>query len=180
MPRIERPLDVRRISPAGRHFFFGYYDRVALSADGRWHLALNPAFMDRPNTGEDVAPLGVIDLQDGAWQVLDGSPAWNWQMGPCAQWVGPDPAKTFIHNAREGERAFARLRHVEKGVLREFDRPVYDVSSDGRFGIAVNFARVHVCRPGYGYPDIADPFAGQNAPGTTASGTLTWPPARAG
>ncbi len=164
MPRIEHPLEVRRVSPAGRHFLFGYYDRVAVSAGGRWHLALNPSFMDRPNTGGDAASLGVIDLRDGAWKVLDESPAWNWQMGSCAQWIGPDPAKTFIHNAREGGRAFARLRHVEEGVLREFNRPVYDASFDRRFGLSVNFARMHVCRPGYGYPDIEDPFAGQNAP----------------
>jgi hypothetical protein len=165
MPRVEKPVEVRRLSPAGQQFFFGYYDRPAASADGRWHLALNPAFRDRPNTGSDAAPLGVLDLERGGeWRVLESSPAWNWQMGCCSQWVGPDAAGTFICNVREGRRTFARLRHVEKGVLADFDRPVYDVSADGSFGIAVNFARVHACRAGYGYPDIEDPWAGQPSP----------------
>jgi WD40-like Beta Propeller Repeat len=165
VPQIDHPLEAKRLSPEGQQFFFGYYDRYALSADGRYHLALNPGFRDRPNTGADVAPLGVLDLQNGCgWQPLEESPAWNWQMGSCAQWIGPDAARTFVHNVREGSRVFGRVRNVEAGVLREFDVPIYDASADGSFGVGVNFARIHACRVGYGYPEIDDPWAGETAP----------------
>jgi hypothetical protein len=38
----EQLLDIRRATPAGRHFFFGYYDKFATNADDRLLLALNP------------------------------------------------------------------------------------------------------------------------------------------
>ncbi|MHC4914437.1 MAG: hypothetical protein ACYTGB_03015 [Planctomycetota bacterium] len=165
MTHVQYEVRVERLSPAEEHFFFGYYDRLAVSAEGRWHLALNPSFRDRPNTGADAAPLGVLDLAAGnEWTELEESPAWNWQMGCCSQWVGPDPTRTFVYNVREGTRAFGRLYDIEMGALRDFELPIYDAAADGSFGISLNFARLHVCRPGYGYPDIDDPWAGQPAP----------------
>ena len=154
MLRVESPVEVRRLSPAGEHFFFGYYDRRATGADGRRHLALRVPFIDRPNTGADAAELGVLDLERGGeWDALEFSPAWNWQMGSCAEFLDLAPAGTFVHNAREGRRLFARLRHVRGGVLREYARPIYDSCLDGSYGISLNYARLHGCRPGYGYPD---------------------------
>ena len=165
MPVKEHPAKPLRITPEGKHFFFGYYDRKGLSADNRYHLGLNPAFRDRPNTGADTAPLGVIDLEkNNTWTVLEEFPAWNWQMGACAQWTGPDPSRSFVCNVRDGSRVFGRVRHVRDGIVRDLDKPLYDVSDDGTTGISVNFGRVHVCRQGYGYPDIDDPWAEKKHP----------------
>jgi len=165
MPRADYPLEPQRLSPEGRNFFFGYYDRYALSADGRYHLALNPGFRERPNTGRDGAPLGVLDLErDCEWKVLESSPAWNWQMGCCSQWLGPDPAKLLVCNVRDGARAYGRLLHVEDGPVRDLELPVYDAARDGSYAVGANFHRIHICRAGYGYPDLEDPCSGRPAP----------------
>lgn len=165
MPSVEHPVEPRRITPAGKHFFFGYYERQAISADGRWHLALNPGFMDRPNSAADPAPLGVIDLQEECrWTPLEPEAAWNWQMGAAAQWLAPDAAGAFVCNVRRGDRAFARVRHVRGDVLRDHDRPLFAASRDGRYGISLSFARLHAERPGYGYPGLADPLLDEPAP----------------
>ena len=155
---IKHPIEPRRITPADRHFYFGYYDRQPMSADGRYHLALHPAFMDRPNTGADRAEIGLIDLANGnLWTPLDDATAWNWQMGSCQQWLGSAPSREIIYNVRAGRRAFARTRDINSGKTRDLPRPIYDLSRDGAWGISVNFGRIHRNRPGYGYPDLDDP-----------------------
>ena len=163
--RVKRPVEPRRITPANRNFYFGYYDRQPMSSDGRYHLAIHPSFMDRPNTGADRARIGLIDLEHGNdWTPLDDATAWNWQMGACQQWLGPAANRLTVYNVRSGGRAFARVRDIVAGTTRDLPRPVYDLSRDGKWAISVNFARIHRNRPGYGYPDLDDPGAADAAP----------------
>ena len=159
------PRPANRITPAGEHFFFGYYDRRAVSRGGRYHLALRPGFMDRPNNAGDKAEIGLIDRHDGRhWTPLDDAPAWNWQMGACQQWLGTEPDCEFLYNAREGTRAFARIRNIRTNTVRDLPMPVYIASPDGHWGIGLNFARVHAQRPGYGYVGLDDPYGHLDAP----------------
>lgn len=165
MPNVKYPIEARRITPPERHFFFGYYDRQPISGDGRCHLAVHVSFMDRPNTGADRASIGLLDLDNGnAWNPLDDAIAWNWQMACCQQWLGSAPSREIVYNVRAGARAFARIRDTASSRTRDLPMPVYDVSSDGHWGISINFARLHRNRPGYGYPDLADPGAEVPAP----------------
>jgi len=163
MPRVEHNVEARRITPSGGSFFFGYYDRDPIDSGGRYHLALHPPFIDRPNTGDDAAPLGLVDIESGAWRTVDGSPAWNWQLGPSARWLGSDPAAKIVYNAREGGRAFARILDVDSGERRDLPLPLFDVADDGSWGISTNFARVQICRPGYGHPGVSEPHPDEPA-----------------
>ncbi len=162
---FKKPVPIKRISSADKHFFFGYYDRIPISKNGRYHLAIHPQFADRSNTESDKAPLCIIDLQDkNKWIPLDENTAWNWQMGANAQWLGSSPDSVFIYNVREKDRIFARIRDISSNILYDLPLPVYDVSKDGRYAITVNFARIHTCRPGYGYTGIIDYFSSESAP----------------
>lgn len=164
MNHVKRITEIRRITPSGEHFYFGYYDRQPFSADGRYHLAVHPSFMDRPNTGGDKAEIGLIDLEnDNTWIPLDDETAWNWQMGANQQWLGTAPNRKVIYNARAGNRVFARTRDIVSGETRDLPMPVYDVSNDGAWGIALNFARIHNNRAGYGYPDLVNPVSDTGA-----------------
>lgn len=164
MPKVDYPIEVQRITPDGEHFFFGYYDRVPMSSDGRYHLAIHPPFADRSNTEQDKAILGLIDLHDdNRWIPLDDEIAWNWQMGSNEQWLGSSPADTIIYNVRSGDRAHARIRHITDGIVRDLPHPVFDISEDGRHGVVANFGRIHTCRVGYGYPGVTDPWEGIGA-----------------
>jgi hypothetical protein len=53
---------------------------------------------------------------------------------------------------------------VETCESREYDTPVYTLSSDGRFGLGANFSRTAATRPGYGYEGVPDPWADEAAP----------------
>ena len=158
---VKNYLTATRITSADSHFFFGYYDRLPISTDGRYHLAVHPGFMDRPNTGADKAEIGIVDLKDdNKWTPLDDQTAWNWQMAANDLWLGPAADRKIIYNVRQGDRVFARIRDIAAGDVRDLDRPVYTVSKDGRFAVSVNFARIHTCRAGYGHADVPDPWEG--------------------
>lgn len=160
----DHPVEVIRISAEGEHFFFGYYDRVPVSANERYHLAIQPPFADRSNTEHDSALIGLLDLHnDNTWIPLDDDIAWNWQMGSNQQWLGSSPEDTFIYNVRADDRAHARIRHIADGIVRDLPHPVFDISEDGHYGVTANFGRIQTCRVGYGYPGVRDPWSDVSA-----------------
>ncbi|MEE4236719.1 MAG: hypothetical protein V2I51_08360, partial [Anderseniella sp.] len=57
---------------------------------------------------------------------------------------------------------------VEKGEQSVLDRPIYALLPDGSTGFSLNFARLAVHRPGYGYAGGLDPHA--DAPHPAADG----------
>ena len=156
---------VRRLTQGPRHHFFGYYDKCPWDATGRYVLALEAGFSDRPPGPEDHATVGMIDLAEGErWIPLAETPAWNWQQGAMLQWLSADPERLVIYNAREGDRFVSVVRDVQSGATRTLPRPVYAVNRDGRSALTLNFSRLHHCRPGYGYAGLPDPGFDDPAP----------------
>lgn len=138
----------------GRHHFFGYYDKFAWNASGRFHLGLETDFLDRQPTREDVAVIGIIDTENAnRWTPVAETTAWSWQQGTMLQWLPSEPEHTIIYNVRENDRFFAVIHDLDTGEKRRLSREVYAVSKD--YAIASNFARLQETRPGYGYPSGA-------------------------
>jgi hypothetical protein len=165
MPTSVHPVPARRVTQPPLHHYFGYYDKTPWSADGSRLLAMQVPFMDRALTGRETAILGRIDVADSrAFHPFDQTLAWCWQQGCMLQWLGSDPARKVIYNRLDGDRFVSVIRDVETGATRVLPRPVYCVSRDGRQALSLNFARLAVTRPGYGYPALADPWSDRAHP----------------
>ena len=93
-------------TPADQHYFFGYYDKSALDKNGRFLLAHNPSFIDRPPEPDDEIPIGFFDINDpsGKFIKLTTTRAWNWQQGSMLQWMGPDHETKIIYNDRVNDK----------------------------------------------------------------------------
>jgi len=157
--------EVRRITAGPNHHSFGYYDKCPWDATGRYVLALEMGFMDRPPAADDVATVGMVDLRErNRWLPLAETCAWNWQQGTMLQWLPTAPDRLVIYNSREGDRFVCVITEVRTGETTTLPRPIYAVSRDGRSAVSVNFSRIHTCRPGYGYAGIPDPWERQLAP----------------
>jgi len=52
----------RAVTRSPRHHFFGYYDKCPWDSTGRYMLALETDFMERPPRPVDTAVVGLIDL----------------------------------------------------------------------------------------------------------------------
>ncbi len=176
MGHEEKLLPVRAVTRGPRHHFFGYYEKSPWDATGRYLLALEIEFNDRPPTAEDIAGVGLIDTANGdAWRRLGETSAWNWQQGTMLQWVPGAADREVIYNVRAGDRFGAVIRDVftglrraeaataaQAGECRALPRPVYAMNPAGGSALSDNFARLAHSRSGYGY-----------APGASTSEALS-------
>jgi hypothetical protein len=153
---------VERVSPAGEHFFFGYYDLPAVDAATGRHLAYRVPFRDRMPTASDEAELGTFVLGgDGTFRPFARTRAWNFQQGAMLQWLGDGTGRVFYNEVRPDGRGYRGVLHDLKSGQRTYtDRALANISRDGRWGLAVDFDRLHDFRPGYGYAAQDDPRAG--------------------
>jgi hypothetical protein len=97
--------------------------------------------------------VGWFDLDGpGRFHEFGRTTAWNWQQGCRLRWHPAEPDRWAIHNVTDGEGSGAVVVDVENGrVIRRYPAPFYDVSSDGRWALTLDFHRLHRHRPGYGH-----------------------------
>ncbi len=155
---IKHHLKVERITTGPRHHFFGYFDKFPWDKSGRYLLAQAVDFTARqPEPGETME-IGMIDLQDGNRFIpLARTDAWCWQQGCMLQWLN-DAETKIIYNDREGDHFVARIQDVKSGETQTLCRPVYCLSTDGKWALSLSFSRLDRYRAGYGYPGAYDPF----------------------
>ncbi len=160
--------DARMVfSTAGKHHFFGYYDKCQWSKDERFLLALETDFLDRLPDGKDKADIGIIDLEGNrAFRKIAETRAWNWQQGCRLQWLGPDfNTRVIFNDFRDGKFVSVILNVLSVREERVFPFPVYDVRSDGKFALYSNFSRLDAVREGYGYKGVKDLSLAEEKPG---------------
>jgi hypothetical protein len=120
---------------------------------------------DRPPRAEDVVALGRIHLEDGdRFEPLAETGAWCWQLGCMLQWMPGAADRLVFYNVRLGDSYGAVIHDLATGEKRELPRAAFCLAPDGKTALCVNFARLNVTRPGYGYAGIPDPFAEEPAP----------------
>lgn len=170
--------------------FFGYYDLAQISADGSRmlvHIAGKSASPVR-----DAAEIGYYSLPDGEYHSLASTRAWCRQQGARLRWhplderkvlyndVGDDGSNYVTREIGIGGIAKSRFAGLGQSVSnvsfgddgrrtrnddmagRTIAPALYDISSDFRYGVHINFARLQRLRPGYGY---GNEQLGDRAPG---------------
>ncbi len=148
----EPPAAVR-LSAAGVNTFFGYYDVPAVDAATGRHLAHRVAFRDRLPVAGDEAELGTFGPGgDGEFRPFARTRAWNFQQGAMLQWLGDGSGRVFYNDVQAAGPGYRGVLHdLATGRRTYTDRALANVSRDGRWGLAVDFDRLHDFRPGYGY-----------------------------
>ena len=154
----------RAITQAPGHHWFGYYDKLQFDPSCRYVLGMEADVDLREPGPEDVARVGMIDLQDGdRWIELGETRAWCWQQGCMLQWR-PGSAGEVLWNDRRGDRFVCHILDVFSGDKRTVPEPIYTLSPDGRTAFVPDFRRTQHMRPGYGYAGLPDPYRDQSAP----------------
>jgi hypothetical protein len=153
----------RRLTESSKHCFFGYYDVPAFSRDGRYHLCHKVSFWDRLPEKEDVAVIGMVDMESGEFIELGETRAWNFQQGSMLQWH-PLDSKKIIYNIRQNGNYHGVIHDIQNGTKSLLDLPVSNVDPVGRYALSVNFNRMFDFRPGYGYAGITDTYKNVMAP----------------
>ncbi len=155
---------VRTITGGPKHHWFGYYDKLQFDSTNRFVLSNQVDFEHRTPTPDDVIQVGMVDTaREDKWIELGESRSWGWQQGCMLQWV-PGTKDQVIWNDRVGDRFVSHICNVATKKKRTLASPVYTLAPNGQFGLAADFARIQIMRPGYGYVGLDDAFHDEAAP----------------
>jgi len=164
LPAFSAPRAVT--SGPKEHLFASYFGINSWSADGRYATVLETEVRDRLPTENDVATLGVVDMRDGnRFLPLTETCCWNFQEAAMAHWLGTAPNSRFIYNDRVDGKFVSVVFDLAARTKRVVPYPVSAVSPDGQWAVSINYARLRLARPDYGY--------GGN--GQDAQAGVTWP-----
>jgi hypothetical protein len=126
------------------HSFFGYYDVSP------FHSLTNEIIYLTLDKKERYASIVLEDLNSNEKKTLTTTQAWNWQQGCRLRWLREN-SDEIIFNDFKNDRYYSRILNVRTGKEDKIDYPIYDINSQGTLGITLDFARLGVKRPGYGY-----------------------------
>lgn len=164
MPVIENHLPLKRITNPEYQHYYGYYLNKQYNHENRLLLGHRCDIIGRWQKPEDVAELGVINLENGSeWIPLAKSHAWNWQMGSMLQWL-PDRNNGIIYNDRKDGQLVSIIRDIDGSHERVLAQPISTIHPNGKWALTLNLARKWVLWPETGYCGVVDPWSAEKAP----------------
>ena len=164
-PAFESKYPITAITPNDGHFYwYGYYDKYLTDPKGRYVLSMRSSFEHRTPKADDIIEVGLIDLKrNNKWVKLGESRAWGWQQGCMLQFI-PKSSDEVIWNDRQGDHFVARIINIKSMKVRTLPKPIYTLSPDGKTALGLDFARLQIRRPGYGYAGVEDKTLNIKAP----------------
>ena len=157
-PPLARPA--RKLGTDAGHHFFGYYNKSSWDRGDRYLLAQRTPYKDVRLTPEAEAEIGCFDLQGGqAFQRLNTTRAWNWQMGSQLQWLDGLPGRQLIHNIRTPGQGRpyvnfgSAIVDAASGAVRTLPAPVYVVAPSSQWALCVDYRRLYVTHETIGYSE---------------------------
>lgn len=169
-PEVQRlpvSVEIRRVTSGPKHHFASaYYHIRTWDASERYLLCLETDIANRNPEFDEPATVGMVELETGRFIALARTRAWNFQQGAMQQWLGSSPDSLIVFNDYRQGRFVSVILNVHTGQeVKVIGRPVSAVSHDGRKAVSLNFARLQITRPGYGYPgDGEDARMDQKSP----------------
>jgi hypothetical protein len=132
----------------GKHSFFGYYDISPFNTetDEVIYLVLSDNL-----TNADIV---LEDITSRTKKIVAHTNVWNWQQGCRLRWF-PGSSDEIIYNDYITERGYCtKIINVRTKNEKILHFPLYDINKTGELGITLDFSRLGIKRPGYGYTMI--------------------------
>lgn len=141
---ISTTLPIHFIKKKHTHVFFGYYDVSPFNRNTDEIIYTN--LVEKENMMQIMRNSVSGDHE----QKIADTRAWNWQQGCRLRWM-PNNDREVFFNDFDGKNYFGRIVNVDTIAEKKIIAPLYDISSDGKYGLSIDFERLGVKRPGYGY-----------------------------
>lgn len=145
---IDTTLDYSVYSTKYKHTFFGYYDVTPYSNDNSKILAM-ATDQDSIIKSPKAAVIGYFNLNNHKFVEVDTTDTWCWQQGCRLMWFDD---RSIIYNKVVNNNYGSVVYDIYNNTITsEFNFPIYDKNNTGTLALSLNFSRLHVFRPGYGY-----------------------------
>lgn len=126
--------------------FFGYYDKTPWSYDSKYYLV--HVFDERY---QDKIKIAVYDCESGGLEIIDETPAFNFQQGAMLRWLN-NKSHLIVYNTVEDGNLVAKVRDVISGKqMKVIPMPIQTVNHKGTEALTLNYKRLYKIRPEYGY-----------------------------
>ena len=133
------------------HLLANYFGINAWSPDGRYVCVLQPSFTGRLPEQTDTAVVALVDLEDNCRYIpISHTTCWNFQEAAMFHWLAWEDGLCAFNDCREG-RFVTVLYNWKTGKERLLPRPISAVNVSGEWAVSINYARLRLCRPDYGY-----------------------------
>lgn len=149
-PEVRGPIQISDNSR--EHLFASYYGINSFNKSETYATVLETDLKYELPDENSPATLGLIDLRTKEFIPLTKTRTWNFQQGCMAHWLGTSPDSLIIFNdLRNGQFVSVIMNVHTKDEIKTFPFPVSAVSPDGRHALSINFSRLRITRPDYGY-----------------------------
>jgi Tol biopolymer transport system component len=149
-PKPDGPVQITK--DGKEHLFASYYGINSWSGDQRYVTVLETDIKYRLPDENDPATLGLVDLETNEFIPLTETRAWNFQQGCMAHWLATSPDSLIIYNDfRNGTYLSVIMNVHTKKEIKTIPYPVSAVSPNGKEAVSINFSRLRLTRPDYGY-----------------------------
>lgn len=141
--RIETHLRCHDIGDKSCSCFFGYYDITPFNSKGE-------VVFHQLNSNLGEVDIVLYDRSNEQYRSITTSKAWNWQQGSRLRWFPMSDDRIIFNDFKDG-KYFSRDVNIRTSEESTYSKPLYDIDCNGRYGLSLDFIRLGVKRPGYGY-----------------------------
>ena len=146
-PEVSAPRAVT--SGPHEHFLANYFGINAYSPDFRYLLVLETDLNGRLPEANERCTLGLVDLEDrNRFVPVTTTACWNFQEAAMAHWIDQD---TIVFNDERDGRFVAVVMNWKTKAERILPHPISALSEDKSWAVSINYARLSLTRPDYGY-----------------------------
>lgn len=151
-PEVGSPYAIT--SAPKEHLLASYFGINSWSPDNRYVAVLETDFTGRLPKQTDTAVVALVDLQDGNKLIpIAKTVCWNFQEAAMFHWLPKEDGLCVFNDCRDGKFVAVVLNWKTK-VERILPRPISAVDSKGEWAVSLNYSRLHLCRPDYGYAGL--------------------------
>jgi len=149
----KKNVSITKFSKKHHHIFFGYYDINPFNIDNTKILAIKTK-----SDTKKRAEIGFFSLNNpDEFFSISSTKSWCWQQGARLRWFDENNKKLISYNDFRDGKFINVIKNIENvDDERIISAPLYDISSDRKTGLSLNFSRLQRLRPGYGYSNIED------------------------
>jgi hypothetical protein len=135
------------------HVFFGYYDKSPFDCNDKYLLAGHLPIGNYCFDNSEQLELGFYELGTNNFHSIDKTQAWSWQLGARFYWHPTDNTILTYNKLINGKYKNIFFNFEQNKIIHLLDQPSYDLSHDGKISLSLNFERLQLLRPGYGYTE---------------------------
>jgi hypothetical protein len=144
--------NIKKLSPSDKYqYYFGYYDKSPWDIDDENVLCLQVEKLNNVAPIHKSAKIVVFNMRGDSKQVIGETKAYNAQQGCMLQWLSPEYKNIIFYNDFNNNDFVGVIYNIITQEKKIINRPLYTISKSGKFGYSIDFSRLHLLRPGYGY-----------------------------